>query len=267
MSEKNSSFIDDGHMKRRQFQSGELTLSYLDTECEGDVLITLHAHWMEAATYTSLAAALAPDWRVIALDQRGHGYSDHAKTYTREDYIHDLFALFMHLDLPSAVLLGNSLGGVNAYQFAARYPERVRALIIEDIGAEVSADTSFVLAWSGFFGRREDLANRVGPRFLPYLKDSFRYTAGGWRLAFEPEEMLVSQEALNGNHWVDWLATICPSLLIRGRDSQITTQAHIEAMVERRPNSRLVTLDGGHVVHLDNPSGFTNTVQEFLQCL
>lgn len=267
MLEKDSSFIDVAHMKRRQFQSGELTLSYLDTECEGDVLITLHAHWMEAATYTRLAAALAPNWRVIALDQRGHGYSDHAKTYTREDYIQDLLALFAYLDLPSAVLLGNSLGGVNAYQFAARYPERVRALIIEDIGAEVSADTRFVLAWSGFFGSREDLANKVGPRFLPYLKDSFRHTSEGWRLAFEPEEMLVSQDALNGNHWVDWLATSCPALLIRGRDSQITTRAHIEEMVERRSNSRLVTLDGGHVVHLDNPSGFRNTVQEFLDGL
>ena len=265
--EEDSSFIDVDCMKRHQFQSGELTLSYLDTECEGNILIALHALWMNAATYSSLAAALAPDWRVIALDQRGHGYSDHAKTYTREDYIHDLLALFTHLDIPSAVLLGNSLGGVNAYQFAARFPERACALIIEDIGAEVSADTSFVLAWSGFFTSREDLANKVGPRFLPYLKDSFRHTSEGWKLAFEPEEMLVSQNALNGNHWVDWLATNCPALLIRGRDSQITTRAHIEEMVERRPNSRLATLDGGHVVHLENPSDFRNTVQEFLNGL
>ena len=254
-------------MKRRQFQSGELTFSYLDAECEGDVLIALHAHCMEAATYTKLAETLAPDWRVIALDQRGHGYSDHAKTYTREDCIHDLLALFTHLDLPSAVLLGNSFGGVNAYQFAARYPERVRALIIEDIGAEISADMGFVLAWSGFFGSREDLANKVGSRFLPYFQDSFRHTSEGWSLAFEPEEIVISQGNLKGDHWSDWLESHCPALIIHGRESQVTTLEQMEQMAKRRPDTQLQTLEAGHIVHFDNPSAFTEAVRTFLNGL
>jgi hypothetical protein len=50
----------------------------------------------------------------------------------------------------------------------------VRALIIEDIGFVIADDTSFALAWSGIFASREELAKRVGPRFLPYLSESFR---------------------------------------------------------------------------------------------
>jgi esterase len=119
------------------------------------------------------------------------------------------------------VLLGNSLGGVNAYQFAARHPEKVRGLIIEDIGAEVRDDLSFVLAWEGSFALHEALAERVGPRFLRYIQDSFRKTPEGWRVAFEPREIVESGKCLSGDHWQDWLATECPALSISRRASRM----------------------------------------------
>jgi esterase len=229
-------------------------------------VIALHAHWMEGTTFAPLAAAVAPDWRVLALDQRGHGYSDHAKSYTRDDYAGDLETLLAHLSLEEpAVLLGNSLGGVNAYQFAARHPSLVRALVIEDIGAVVGDDTSFALPWGGVYETHEALAQRVGARFVPYLEPSFRETPEGCRLAFDPRDIVASQNALNGDHWNDWLASACPALLIRGKDSRVTTQVHMEQMASRRPNTRIEVLDGGHVVHMDNPSGFAEAVKTFLQ--
>ncbi|MGP0019703.1 MAG: alpha/beta fold hydrolase [Candidatus Sulfotelmatobacter sp.] len=255
-------------MQRHKFQHDGLTLSYLDAEGGGRVVVALHAHWMEGGTFAPLATALSPHWRVIALDQRGHGDSDHAKTYTRDDYQGDLESLFAHLGLKEpAVLLGNSLGGVNAYQFAARHPGRVRALVIEDIGAVIGDDTSFALAWGGISETREALVQRVGARFVPYLEPSFRQTPEGWRLAFDPRDTVASQNSLNGDHWKDWLASDCPALLIRGKDSRVTTQAHMEQMASRRANARLEVLDGGHVVHMDNPSGFTETVKKFLRQL
>lgn len=252
-------------MKRQEFQHEGLTLSYLDQGGEGRPLIALHSHWMEGVTFAPLAAVLAPEWRVIAPDQRGHGHSGHAASYTRDDYLGDLKALFEHLGLEAAVVLGNSLGGVNAYQFAARYPDKVIALIIEDIGAVVTDDTRFALAWGGMFTSREALAERIGPRLLPYLQDSIRQTPEGWRLAFDPRDMVASQEHLNGDHWADWLATDCPALLIRGRESRVTEQSHIEEMGLRRPNTRVLFLEGGHVVHMDNPAGFTDAVKTFLR--
>jgi pimeloyl-ACP methyl ester carboxylesterase len=251
-------------MERHYFHHDGLRFSYLDSCGNNPALVALHAHFMESVTYASLADAL-PGWRVVALDQRGHGYTDHAQSYARVDYIEDLKALFEHANLNQAVVLGNSLGGANAYQFAARYSNLVRGLIVEDLFAEVRDDITFALAWEGEFPTREALAARVGPRFLPYLEASFREESGSWRLAFNPSEMVESQKLLCGDHWNDWLATTCPALLLRGRESRVTTQAGMEQMVTRRPNARLVTLDGGHILHFDNPTDFVDSVRDFLQ--
>jgi pimeloyl-ACP methyl ester carboxylesterase len=214
-------------MQRHSFSHNKLTFSYLDSGGSGPVLIALHAHFTEGSTFEPLTRSLIPEWRVIALDQRGHGHSDHAATYTRDDYLDDLEALFTHLKLEEpVVLLGNSLGGINAYQFAARNPALVRALIIEDIGVEVTAHTNISLAWEGTFKTRNELAQHVGS-FLPYLQDSFRFIDGAWRLAFDPQELGASINLVQGDHWKDWLATDCPALVIYGQDSRITTQAHL----------------------------------------
>jgi esterase len=257
----------DLDMDRHEFRHQGLTFSYLDAGCGDRVLIALHAHFMEAVTFAPLKSALAPEWRVLALDQRGHGYSDHATRYCRDDYIADLESFIDHLGVNDVVLLGNSLGGVNAYQFAARHPETVRGLVIEDIGVVIADDTSFALAWSGIFKTRDDLEKCIGPRFLPYLQDSVRSVPGGWRLAFDPCEMVRSQESLNGDYWGDWLATTCPALLVRGQDSRVTAQKHVEEMAARRPHTLLRSLEGGHVIHFDNPSGFGVAVREFLASL
>jgi len=250
---------------RSSFRRDGLTLSYLDAGGDGRPLIALHAHWLEAVTFEPLADALAPAWRVVALDQRGHGDSDHAHSYERADYLGDLGALYEHLGIGAAVLLGNSLGGVNAYQFAARHPERVIALIVEDIGAVIQDDTSFGLAWGGIHPTRAALEEAIGPRFVPFLSSSFRHGNDGWRLAFDPRDTVASQRALNGDHWDDWLASTCPALLVRGAASRVTSAAHLEDMARRRPGTRLVTLGGGHVVHTDNPEAFVRTLREFLQ--
>ena len=255
-------------MEKLNFKSDSLMLSYLDSGGEGELIIALHAHWMEARTFMALADLLKPEWRVIALDQRGHGYSDHAHSYTRDDYLRDLAALYDHLGIRKAILLGNSLGGVNAYQFAARHPDRVRALIIEDIGVVVKDDISFVLNWAGSFETRQQLEEVVGTRFVPYLQDSVRHSAKGWRLAFNPKEMLESQRCLLGDYWSDWLATTCPALLIRGDQSRVTSRAHLEEMAVRRPNTIFRQLPGGHVVHFESPETFSRTVRSFLlECL
>jgi esterase len=251
-------------MLRGAFERDGLTLSFLDTGGEGRPLVALHAHWMEASTFIPLHEALRSDWRTIALDQRGHGFSDHPSHYTRADYLGDIGALLDHLRLDTAVLLGNSLGGANAYQFSARYPDRVSAMIIEDMGAEIEGQTAFALDWAGFYPTRAALEAKIGERLAPALSPSIRETARGWRLSFEPTDTEASQAALNGNHWDDWLASGCPALLIGGRDSKVTKPAHLQDMATRRQNTELAMLDGGHVVHFDNPMGFAKAVGDFL---
>jgi pimeloyl-ACP methyl ester carboxylesterase len=252
---------------RRTFAHDGLSLSYLDAGGDGAPIVALHAHWLEAQTFAPLAFELAPDWRVIALDQRGHGQSDHAPGYTRDDYRGDLGALLRHLSLDHVVLLGNSLGGVNAFQFAARHPAMVRALVIVDIFAEIGTATDMAAGWAGTFPSRQALLEKVGPRFAPFLLPSFRQTPVGWTLAFDPADMAASQAALNGNHWADWTASDCPALVIRGSESRVTTAEQMEQMAARRPHTQLVTLEAGHVAYMDNAQGFTHAVRTFLDAL
>ncbi|MEV0441323.1 alpha/beta hydrolase [Streptomyces spectabilis] len=122
-------------------------LSYCDHGGPGPALLALHGHFGDGATFAALARALAGRCRVIALDQRGHGRSDRTEDYSRRGYVDDAAAVLRHLGLTDVVVLGHSLGGVNAYQLAARHPHLVRALVVEDIGAEPDGDLSFCRDW------------------------------------------------------------------------------------------------------------------------
>lgn len=241
-------------------------LSFLDFGGPGRPLLALHGHFSEGQTFAYLARELAPDWRVIALDQRGHGESDQPADFSREGYIADAVAVLDHLGLGPVVLLGHSLGGVNAYQLAARHPERVSALVIEDIGAVVDDDLSFCLAWPHRTPTRAALIEELGDS-ARYLVDALREYADGWGLAFSPEDMVTSHRQVRGDHWADWLATDCPALLVHGIRSDTLSAKHGREMKARRPRTQLVELPTGHTVHESDPAGFATAVREFLGSL
>ncbi|GAA3591933.1 alpha/beta hydrolase [Nonomuraea rosea] len=242
---------------------GGRQLSYLDFGGPGPVLFALHGHFGEARTFAGLARALAPEWRVIALDQRGHGRSDRPADFTREGYVQDAAGVLSRLRLGPVTVLGHSLGGVNAYQLAARHPYLVDSLIVEDIGAEVAGDLSFCLSWPHRAPTRTALVERLGEA-APYLVDAIREHADGWGLAFRPGDMVASQQELNGVHWIDWLASACPALLVRGTRSGVLSAEHARDMAARRPDTRLAELVTGHTVHESDPAGFAAIVRSFL---
>lgn len=241
-------------------------LSFLDFGGPGRPLLALHGHFGEGRTFTRLARELGDSWRLVALDQRGHGYSDRPTDFSRAGYVEDAAAVLEHLGIGSAAVLGHSLGGVNAYQLAARYPGSVNALIVEDIGAEVDDDLSFSLDWPHRAPTRARLLEELGPS-ASYLTDAVREYPDGWGLAFDPEDMNVSQQHLNGDHWDDWLAGDCPALLIRGSDSTVLSAEHARDMAERRPHTQLVELPAGHTVHETAPVRFATAVRGFLGSL
>ncbi|WP_282797859.1 alpha/beta hydrolase [Streptomyces sp. CC224B] len=249
---------------RRFFMVGSRTLSYVDFGGPGRPLLALHGHYSEALVFAPLAAALAPEWRVIALDQRGHGESDRARSYERDEYVADVAAFHQQLDVGPVAVLGHSLGGVNAYQFAARHPDKVSTLIVEDIGAVVDCDWSFTTRLPGIVPSREALVAALGAA-APYFECSFRQSDQGWGFSFDIADTVASQKALNGDHWNDWISVTCPTLLIHGTHSDELAPEHAEDMAARRPDGiRRVELPAGHVVHHDVPDRFAAAVTAFL---
>lgn len=254
-------------MKRAALQRNGLTLSYLDSGRSGPLIVALHALWMEARTFEDFARAM-PDWRVVSMDQRGHGLSDHATDYSRAAFVGDIAALLDHLHASEpVVLLGNSLGGMNAFYFAAQHPERVRALVVEEAPPESHGSFEFVLEWRGLFPTREALEEKIGQRLAWSVAPSFRETAQGWTLAFEPTDLVAIERELNGNFWKEWLATSCPALVVRGMQSKVVDGSVLEAMVQRRANAQLLSLEAGHVTHHDDAKGFNEGVRRFLLAL
>jgi pimeloyl-ACP methyl ester carboxylesterase len=252
-------------MERKFFQHAGLALSYLDAGGGGEPLIALHALWMEAGTFSAFAEAMAPAWRVVALDQRGHGYSEHAAGASWPDYVGDVGAFLDHLGVQRpVVLLGNSLGGMAAFLFAARHPARVRALIVEESPARHQADMRFMLDWQGVYPTRQALLDKVGERLAWSVEPSLRQVAGGWTLAFSPKDLVESLPQLNGEYWDEWRASSCPALVLRGTESRAVDGATLEKMASVRANARIVSIAAGHVIHHDAPAQFLSAVQSFL---
>lgn len=252
-----------GEPVRSTLETGGLRLSYLDHGGRGRPLLALHGHFGEARGFTRLASELAPAWRVFALDQRGHGLSGRPLDFSREGYVADAAAVLRHLGLERCVVLGHSLGGVNAFQLAARHPDLVGALVVEDVGAEVEDDLSECLSWPERAPTRTALMEPLGG-WAAHVADSVRRFPDGWGLSCRAADMVASQRQLNGDHWADWLTGDCPALLVRGARSPVLRAAHARRMVRRRPGTRLVELAAGHAVHATAPAAFAAAVRTFL---
>lgn len=252
---------------RAAFDIDGRTLSYLDFGGTGRPVIALHGHMSEGASFADTAARLSPGLRLIALDQRGHGHSDRAADYSRAGYLADILALLDHLGLERAVLLGHSLGGINAYQFAARHPERVEAFIDADGPASLGLDghnpLGFVAALPYEAPTREELVGAMGPMADHFAALVRERADGSWGLPFHPLDIVESEDQVHGDHWADCLASTCPALLIRAAHGVIPAD-QAAAMRARRPGTRMVELDTDHFAYANDPEGFAKAVNEFL---
>lgn len=240
-------------------------LAVLDFEGGGAPVLALHGHCGRAAGWAPLAAALAPAWRVVAIDQRGHGRSDRTEDYGREGYVADAAHAIEALGLAPAVVIGHSLGGVNAYQLAARRPELVRAFVVVDAAADVPPHPD-PHGWDGIPERFVSFAAlSAAVHGSPYMLESAVEHDDGWGLRFSPADMDRSRHQMTGDHWDDWLGSSQPALLVHGLRSRILPTEHARAMAARRPDTRLAELpEAAHTPQLEDPDGFHAVVRAFL---
>ena len=260
----------------RTFTAGGLRLHALDwgtARCPPVLL--LHGAAQTAHSFDEVAPDLARNHHVIALDQRGHGDTDWAPRYQRDDFGGDIEALLDHLGWDTATLVAMSLGGLNAMAFAAARPARVRALVVVDVVPSIAPEgrdavakqlatnefASFddAVAMAHAFNPRRTLENireRLGHAMRPFPD-------GRWRYKFDPGVAVgaADMERL----WSDVRRIRCPTLLVRGAESPILTQANAERFVATLSGSRVAEVAGaGHSVMGDNPAGFLAAVAPFL---
>lgn len=249
-------------------------------------LLCLHGITQTAHSWDEVATDLAADYRVLCVDQRGHGDSDWAPAgdYTRQTQAADLDAITDALGLRQFILAGMSMGGINSITFTARHPEKVRALIIVDVSPEIQVKgveniRSFIQApdeldsFEAFverahqFNPRRSLEN-IRSRLSHNLK---QLPSGKWTWKYDKAlrsgERSFQASALQ-NLWDDVRAIRCPTLIIKGGESDILSAESAAKLQGVIPESRLAIVPGaGHSVMGDNPAAFVGAVRDFLRGL
>lgn len=124
---------------------GGMRFHFLDWGNEGArPLLFLHGGGLTAHTFDLVCLALRTDYRCLALDQRGHGDSEWSpvEDYGTATHAADIAAFIEAFDLTGLVMVGMSMGALNAIHYAADHGDRLAALILIDAGPELQAEGS-----------------------------------------------------------------------------------------------------------------------------
>jgi pimeloyl-ACP methyl ester carboxylesterase len=250
----------------------DIRLEALDFGGDGHALLLLHGLAGTAAEWEDTAAWLTQSHRVVALDQRGHGRSERRpRDVSRAAFVADAVAAIERLGLAPAVLIGQSLGGNAAFLAAAERPDLVRGLIVAEASpAAAKLDSverirDLLSAWPVPFHSLEAAENFLGgdtPSARAWARN-LEAADDGLRPAFEVEVMVAALAAAAGPYWKEWRAIESPTLVVRGADGDLPAD-EAAAMVRELPVAELVTLPGGHDVHLDRPGAWRAAVEAFL---
>ena len=247
-------------------------------------VVLLHGITGHARTWDDEARLLAERRRVLALDQRGHGDSDPAPDgdYGDDALLGDLDAFVHALGLGRVSLLALSLGGRVAINYAGRYPAQVERLVVVDIGPEIApagrARVGTLMATAPErFASIEDVIIHMRANAPRYTDAMLRHRAqhavrplpgGGFTWKYDRalrDAIRQGRLRVPADLWPQWRAIACPTLLVRGAESDVLSDETAKRMIDALPAARLVVVpDAGHTVPGDQPAAFQALLREFL---
>ncbi|WP_104020296.1 alpha/beta fold hydrolase [Roseovarius nitratireducens] len=257
--------------------SDGLSLHYRD-EGTGQPVLCLAGLTRNSADFDFMAPHLS-DTRLIRLDYRGRGQSDHAADFMSYNILteaRDATELLDHLGLDRVTIIGTSRGGLIAMALAHLHPGRLAGVVLNDIGPEV-ADTGIARIMD-YVGREPDLPDldaaagalaHVHAAAFPGVPLArwraqaeamfFEKPGGGLGLRYDPRlrDALVGQAGAGGapDLWQMFAALGgLPLAAIRGANSDLLSPETFARMQARHPGMIAATVpDRGHVPFLDEP--------------
>ncbi len=259
-----------------------------------DTVICLPGLTRNSKDFERLAEHLADRWRVLTPDLRGRGQSardPNWKQYLPPTYVKDTWTLMDTLGLESAAIIGTSLGGLMAMIMADQQPQRLRGVVMNDVGPEVApAALARILEYAGrtppqpdwaaaadmtrqnyeiaypdedeaFWDRQARLAwrelddGRVAPDYDPAIGDALRHVAKSmWLVRLLQKFGIRRLKGLNLSPWDNFRQMNMPVLLLEGGISDIVTPETIGRMKAIKPDLEVVEVPGrGHAPTLDEP--------------
>jgi len=273
-------------------EANGIRLHYLEWSSEGPPVVLLHATGFLARLWEPIAVQMSTRFHVFALDARGHGDSDKpapAGSYGWEGLATDLMGFLDTLSLVGVPIIGHSSGAAGAARLAATRPDYVSAAVLIEptvfppMPVEGSDERKEQLA-SGAAKRRmvwdsrEELmtAYRQRRAFAGWRKDVLRLFAehgtferedGRFELKCPGEiEAELYRNSLSPDTW-DLLPRVrCPTLVIRGENTEPLLALVAEGVTRRIPGARLATIAGGsHFVPMERPEAIAVEALAFLE--
>ncbi len=242
----------------------------------GPPLVILHGFLGSLDNWHTVAKNLASDCTVYTLDQRNHGHSPHSEVFTYQALAEDLIEFLNEESLETAILLGHSMGGKTAMFAATAHPERVKKLIVADMGIkryppdhQAILDALQKLPVKSL-ATRQEADERLAEQIPDWrvrqwlLKNLVRRPGGGfaWRvnlpvLVENYPNILV---ALPENARFDG-----PTLFIRGENSPYIHSEDWPEIRKHFPKMKSHTIaNAGHWLHAEAPEEFVRVVREFI---
>lgn len=212
----------------------------------GKPLILLHGNGEDGSYFKHQINCFSADYRVIAIDTRGHGQSSRGeKPFTIVQFAEDLHDFMDEKGIAKAILLGFSDGGNIALTFALKYPERVERMIVD--GANL-----FPSGVKPLYQWPIELGYRIA-RLFSKKSDKAKQNA-------EMLGLMVNEPHIDP---VELTRLTMPVLVVAGTKDMIK-ESHTRLIHKSLPNAQLAILDGDHFVANKNAEAFNKAVKEFL---
>lgn len=223
-----------------------IQLFYLE-KGRGEPFILLHENGENGNYFKNQIEYFQSQYRVIALDTRGHGKSLRGSApFTIEQFACDLYDFMQQHKISSAVILGFSDGANIAMKFAIKHPNRVKALILN--GGNLNAAG---VKWT------TQLPIEIGYKFAR----RFAARSPGAKANAEMLGLMVNEPNISLSELSQITA---PTLVICGT-KDVIKRAHTKQIAAGLPNAKLAMIKGGHFIANKRPAEFNRAVAQFLK--
>jgi pimeloyl-ACP methyl ester carboxylesterase len=252
-------------------------MAYLEWGERDPVLVCVHGLTRCARDFDFLAAELASRYRVVCPDVTGRGDSDwldNPTEYAVPTYVNDMVALVARLDVESVHWVGTSLGGLIGMTLAALPDTPVRKLVLNDVGPVLTAVSlerigTYLGTWPPLptLEAAEAFVRAVSAPFGPHTDAEWRFLTehvirrnpdGSYRMHYDPAIAVPFNVQLPRRDielWNLYDAIRCPTLVLRGEQSDLLTRETAAKMAVRGPRAKVVEIAGvGHaptLIHAD----------------
>lgn len=279
------------------FISQRLRLHYLDWgNHDKPTLVLVHGGRDHARSWDWVAEELCKDWRVIALDNRGHGDSDWVNdgNYLVDDMVYDLAQLIHQLGVDPVTIVSHSMGGNISLRYAGTFPDKVRKIVaIEGLGGspEHKAERRAKPFPERMAERIADKRKAAGrtPRKYESIKAAFarmieensylteeqarhltihgvnRNEDGTYSWKFDPHlNVWPTEDIADEFLHQTWAAITAPTLLLYGADSWASNPEG-DGRLDHFANAEVIEFENaGHWLHHDQFDRFMKTIRDFL---